>query len=515
MSTLHCVSKDGSCWQIPPAGDPVPGFREYGTYRLRVESAIPCLLLIDEVVMTPLPALNEWEWSPGFYAGTVEAELRTSEGDLIAQYLLDVSPDPAKLGQHDFIAMVKELFEFAPHLALGTEAAQLEIGHAGDFEDPDLAYARIRYYRSILITALKALVKRPLHHLATDRESLPAHRVRKLDRQSLTTMLRNPTVLTACRTGELDAPQLQFDVPRSREVLDTPAHRTLLHVIHAVIRRGRQVAEKLEESAQKEEPSHTRTARSPRLPVRLKLLAELDHELRKIVEREPFTCVTRREISAAGLNTISAHPLYSRVFRTCWNILRPGIAGERSEESVWMSPTWEIYERWCFVKIREALKSAYPGLEWCEKNPSSRMNCWLVEGKADGTEVRLHLQPYFASYDNAATREGFYSVSAERYPDIVLTLTSADTRRFLVFDAKYRTSRANVLDAMQSAHLYHDGLRWGEIAPDLALLCVPAGGGAAWLENPEFWIKHRVGVLPVSPESTRQLAQRIKEVLNR
>jgi len=70
--------------------------------------------------------------------------------------------------------------------------------------------------------------------------------------------------------------------------------------------------------------------------------------------------------------------------------------------------------------------------------------------------------------------------------------------RFVVFDAKYRASRANVLDAMASAHIYHDSLRIGLRRPEAAFLLVPSGGGTPWLEDAIFQAEHGVGVLPLS-----------------
>ena len=63
-----------------------------------------------------------------------------------------------------------------------------------------------------------------------------------------------------------------------------------------------------------------------------------------------------------------------------------------------------------------------------------------------------------------------------------------------MLDAKYRTGRSNVLDAMSSAHIYRDALRWHEQRADRAALLVPCGGGAPWLERPDFIHQHQVGV---------------------
>jgi hypothetical protein len=106
-----------------------------------------------------------------------------------------------------------------------------------------------------------------------------------------------------------------------------------------------------------------------------------------------------------------------------------------------------------------------------------------------------------------------WSVSKERVPDLVLTLQSAEGTRFFVFDAKYRTSRANVLDAMESAHIYQDSLRIGQRRPEASMLLVPSGGGAPWLEAPAFQMTHRVGVCVLTPDQDTSIPEAIKLAL--
>ena len=84
----------------------------------------------------------------------------------------------------------------------------------------------------------------------------------------------------------------------------------------------------------------------------------------------------------------------------------------------------------------------------------------------------------------------------------MLTRTDTDGPKWYVLDAKYRTTRSNVLDAMASAHIYRDSLRWNGRRPESAVLLVPRGGGAAWMEQPDFIRSHRVGVCALSTDTT-------------
>jgi hypothetical protein len=88
----------------------------------------------------------------------------------------------------------------------------------------------------------------------------------------------------------------------------------------------------------------------------------------------------------------------------------------------------------------------------------------------------------------------------------VITVDDHGSRKMLVLDAKYRTSRINVLDAMRSSHLYQDALRWDEARPVCSLLLVPRGGGAPWLEVQEFHAAHHVGVQPLAPDTRSGLS---------
>ena len=117
--------------------------------------------------------------------------------------------------------------------------------------------------------------------------------------------------------------------------------------------------------------------------------------------------------------------------------------------------------------------------------------------------MELLLQPKFPA-GNLGSNNGFQSISGKREPDIVLTRTDGDVPKWYVFDAKYRTKRPSVLEAMASAHVYRDALRWHERRPECAVLLVPRGGGARWLEQPDFISRHRVGVCALSADTNPQ-----------
>lgn len=497
MATIHCIDKDGSRFEVTP-GDLSPGFSELGDYYF---VAIPeHRLYIDDV------ALEEevhhgaavWVWTPGFYAGEVVAELMNLQDKLIASYRLDVSPQINKLGHESFSRMIGEILAFDPNLLFGTEHAQTQIGIDGSLSNLHLQYSRLRRFGAQLVTALNRVTEKPLTCLRRERTQANANQVKRLDQRTIRKALRDPAALSLLHsnTAPSRAPgEVQFDISTVFNDLDNPANQALAGALIEVIRRNRQVSLAFQaEMNKKERESNTRSALAPRLGRRIEYLESLNRALRRIQRMEPFRSLKNSRLSAAGLNAVSAHPVYARAYRFAWYVLRSGLIGNDNGESLWISPTWEIYERWCYVKIVEQMRQRYPQLEWEVKYPTQRDDCIRWRGSGPGFEVTVWLQVQCSAFGETP-HEGFASISGQRFPDITITLQSPKTSRFFIADAKYRVSRQGVLEGMESAHLYRDSLRWNGRRPDCVLLLVPRGGGVPGLENDDYRRTNGVGVV--------------------
>ena len=481
------------------------GFREGGKYRLRKTADGDRLLIDDEVLQTDG---SDWVWNPGFYAGQVRAELLGPDDRTRATYLLDVSPHPRKLGRDMFQAMLERIWAFEPGLVLGTEPAASPIGHEAAISEPWLEYARLRAYGDRFVRALSAISRQPLRELRAERAYLPLPQVRRADRQTALALLGSAQLLKVLGSAEGGATPTgalpRFDVPVARETLDGAANRCIASIAYEVSRRAVRLRDELESIVEKETESMTRTALAARWPRRREFLDRLVARLRHFQRSPPLADVKRREISAAGLNAVSADPAYSNAYGTGWRILRRGAEGPPRAERMWISPTWEIYERWCFVRLCDAVREAKPEYSWSKLRTNTRGATAALRGSRSGTRsIELLLQPGFPAGDQSPNR-GFRSISGSREPDIVLTRTDGDMQKWYVLDAKYRTGRSNVLQAMASAHIYRDALRWNGRRPESAVLLVPRAGGAEWLEQPDFIGRHRVGICALDPDAEPQ-----------
>jgi hypothetical protein len=480
--------------QLLPAPASNGGFTEKGRY-LFEKPGPGWALRIDDEPLADAPEARHWTWSPGFYAGEVKGELVSSTGSEV--FALDVSPDPEKVGRDIFAAMVDELWEANPALVVGDEPATRQIGDLGSRENPWLEFARYRRYLPEFLRATAAIRARPRRTLRVERTSVALHRARRVDRQTAFALSRSRAAVFLLPDGEAHEavpPDARLDVPVVEETLDSAANRAVLALALALLRRGRALQARLSELVDRERESETETPLASRWPVRRQVLEDLAARVKATLRQSPFVDARRAEITAAGLTAVAADPTYSRAWNQGWRALRHGLEESPTSERLWISPSWEIYERWCFLRLGRLLGEKYPEWDWRRDDTARR---WTG---SHGTKVAsLDYQAQFRSMAGGAVgRSGRWSVSRQREPDLTLTVQASDgsDRRFVVFDAKYRVTRGNLLDAMESAHIYQDSLRVEARRPESSLLLVPAGGGADWLEEPAYQAEHRVGIIP-------------------
>jgi hypothetical protein len=485
------------------------GFTEANGYVFEIPCGDWTLRVDDEPLPNDPNKPSRWIWEPGFFAGEVTAEMAKAGDANSVLFLLDVAPDANKLGRDVFMQMVDELWQEDPLLVIGSEPATTPNGDLGDQENLWVAFSRLRRYGPNVLRALGAVRAYPRRTLRSHRESVALHQARRADRQTAATLLRSSAIRLFAPYSEESwylARDYRVDVPRVEETVDSAANRTTLSLILSLLRRTRLLRERLQGLVERESVSATRTSLATRWPRRRQFLESLAAQLKTILRLDPFAQVQRPEVTAAGLTAIAADPVYSRAWSCGWHALRHGVEFETSTERLWVSPSWEIYERWCFLRIGKLLAAEMPAWGW---HRSKKPDRWV--GSDGDCRGELLLQPIFPAYD--CTAGTMRSISSERVPDLVLKVERGGENRFAVLDAKYRASRRNVLNAMESAHIYHDSLRIKSRRPEWALLLVPSTAGAGWLESPAFHDEHRVGIHALSPDSDSPLPNLIAELL--
>jgi hypothetical protein len=288
-----------------------------------------------------------------------------------------------------------------------------------------------------------------------------------------------------------------LDVPFQEPSLDNPANRLMARQLVEVRRLTRLLLAELRNL--RVGVSETETDLMARLPRRIRFLQSVDKQLGRLSSKDPFASANMDKRGTAEFNAVSGNPHYSMTHQTGIRILRQGLSEMASEEQHYIAPTWEIYEAWCFVAIAEALELRFPGFVWrLDHNPRSAD--LVLRGEADEKHFSLYYQMTCPSLETA-NRYGYFSISRERRPDMVLEIVEGEHKQFICLDSKYSASRGRILDSMSSAHIYHDSLRCGSISPSLSIILAPANKTLAVLGNDEYWTKYGVGCAILNKQS--------------
>lgn len=470
-------------------GQVAAGLHEDVRYLLEVQAAPIHRLLVDDVELQR-DVSGTFAWTPSLYAGRVTLVALEPSG-IEHVFLADVSPTPKKLGVEQFDAMIDEIRSFDATLLLGASAAALGFGRQGRSGPFDslVQLARMRQHGPGFLAAVRELSRVPQRFLRPASQALPLSRIRRLHPSAFTDRRLVALAGGYPVDGEsLESVQILSQSPVL--TVDTPANRTLF----ALLRRFRALVDvlirKTEELAMGADPEEQILRKVRRLEVLRSLSAAAD----AIIESPPFTELGKAETTSAGLTQIAAHPSYSRAYRKGTEAMRLAIEGSAAEDMLQVSPTWGVYETWCFLRVVQAIQDRLGGaLQQCTPSTASA-DIAMGATLPDGRRLEVLFQATFHSELPLGGRRA-WSLSRERRPDIVITVASGAIERFLVLDAKYRSGREYVLDAMGSAHLYHDALRIGQSPPDLCLLLLPGSPAVQSIEKATFWSAHRVGTL--------------------
>lgn len=467
------------------------GLHEDNDYLLNFDARSEARMFVDDVELARDPS-GLFKWRPSFYSGrvTVDVEVPEAQGAR-QQYFLDVSPNPVKSGQDEFDEMVAAIRAFDQALLSGSSSASMEFGHSGT---PgrfglDILLSRLKSHGPTFLSAVEAIAALPHRSLAAEAKLLPLSRIRRLHHSSL-----QDRRLVACVVGRAPALEsldsLQISGQTSAPTFDTPANRALL----ALLRRFRAAVNSMQNNVAELKLGSPPEEQNLRVERRLEGLRTLETRAHKLLLGPLFSEVCNGETTATGLTQIAAQPTYSRAYRIGNRALATGVEGSDSADQLHVTPSWGVYETWCYLEVLKTVGKV-TGRQGVEVNSKAMASDRCVSFSLDdGAVLSVLFQAKFPALKPSSGRIG-WSLSKERRPDIVLVHTGIEGSDSFVLDAKWRSGRENVLDAMQSAHIYHDSLRVDGRSPAFALLLLPGTSSVPELEEKVFIKTHAVGAI--------------------
>jgi hypothetical protein len=460
-----------AAWKVWPDPESAPpgAIHETGSYFFELHGAPDAEtaeLLIDDCPLEALRAQERgaarWRWSPGFHAGTVEAELRLP-GNNPRRFEVVTDPDLRKLTREDFDTMVREILEDTFAL-FSLSNFRRSIARGSGTRPP--AIARLEFLRSRideLDAVVTGIVRNPRHRLTAEDMPLPYYRAKRAT---------GPEILKSFRTGRVCAEQgrssrlpaaLKGFLPETirvrqrRSSLDLPEHRQIGACLRSWSSWLSAVAGTLARNDAHDD-AEIRRERSG-WSVRCGRMAR---RLTRMAAEAPFA----EAGDAPPVLMLSAvfrnDPTYRRFFRL-WQDMNLGIAAVFGDFlNMPLARTFDLYELWCFLRLVRAASGEF-GPEKPETGDlfitDAAGGLTIAAGAVTvsvGNGWKLCFQKQYREFWIEPGRRG--SFSRDMTPDVVAMQDPPEgTGRLIILDAKYRINEG-LNAALNSIHTYRDAL---------------------------------------------------------
>jgi hypothetical protein len=470
------------------------GLVEDREYHLSIVGVQVYAIFVDDIALTSA-GQEAFRWSAGFFAGQVSVVVRESVGTE-HEFILEVCPTERKVAATHFEAMVEEIRRFDVALLLGDFGITSLFGEGGATTrfEMHIRWARMKRHLPAFIKATKDLARTEQRFLKGVERAESLARAKRIPEASC--LDRRIVALAAGNAlpdQELEAIRIWTQVPSYS--LDTPANRTML----ALLNRVALALATISKWAAAPTDGIDREAHAARRTRRNEQIRDFTEEIRTLRRSHPFDAVSKAEMTSGGLTQIAAHPSYRRAHRLGVDSLKRGFASTRRKSQIGVIPTWGVYETWCFLTVSQLVEQIL-GQHLARVRKSALASADVALSAQCGlVTVEVLFQPVFPAQDTVS-RSLCWSISQERVPDVGVVVTTNGTRRYMLFDAKYRSGRDNTLKAMSSAHIYHDSLRvaqnaTSDLAPEACLLLLPGPPHVAMLETPDYRNRQKVGAI--------------------
>ena len=270
------------------------------------------------------------------------------------------------------------------------------------------------------------------------------------------------------RYNRMDGERRAHELFRTERLLaqtDTPENRFVLHTLRELSGKLADFAGRLEECEQ--------ISRVWIDGVR----ARVD-ELKKIAKHPFFRGVSRFDGFRQQSLVLQKSAGYAQVLAS-WLRLKSALTTDGNDIDVGHRPISALYEFWCFLKMRDLLKSMLGepvDQKWQNRSPEDFLDSPELTDSYTGDDqlckidvtfrqgARTYLLSYQKTYSatDGAEGETMAGLNPQR-PDIVLSISEGDSVFTYLFDAKYRICSKGEIDASPRAaiddmHRYRDAI---------------------------------------------------------
>lgn len=180
-------------------------------------------------------------------------------------------------------------------------------------------------------------------------------------------------------------------------------------------------------------------------------LAELDGyvaSIRRLANSKLFRILRGEPLRSESM-VLQKRTGYAQVYKY-WLLLQKGIELFEGANAIGVRPIWELYELWCFLKMRQMVADIL-GLDFANPEEITENPMPMVKPFEDnnqehtvyyGSKARLHYQHTYSRKTGEV-----HTATTENRPDIVLTVVQPDGFELTyLFDAKYRLLDDNKLN---------------------------------------------------------------------
>lgn len=232
-------------------------------------------------------------------------------------------------------------------------------------------------------------------------------------------------------------------------------------------------------------------------------LLGLYRRLTSVLNRPPLSNIPQSSLLNRQADGAMS-PEISSMSQLVRQVLSPLFSLNSTEFPVSGRQSFGIYELWCFqhlISVCSEITGAAPDIEYKAIYHRGNTIQWMLKGHPLILRYNQRFVAYWERGDDAGTP---YSLVGEQRPDFILEFRG----HWLILDAKYRSTRHNVLDALQSAFSYVSTLKLPNMqdSPDGCYLLAPKklGESAAWFES-EFHMQNHFGLLCSAPNEQTEL----------